>query len=592
MEANESITAALANSDPVSIGKWTFRADSLSLECLDNHVKLEPRVAYLLYYLVEKAGAPVSRAELMDGVWPGLVVGDEALTGAINKLRNAFGDDSHHPEVIKTIPKVGYQLIADVEFPDPEKARGASDPDLRSTASRSKELARSSRFPVWLRLTGRNLVILAAILILVGGIHVLDVAPQEPASTVEHLQRPDKPSIVVLPFINASNNQDYDYLSNGITDDLITDLSQLSGLFVIARQTSFQFKGKAISAREISKLLGVRYVLQGSVRRSGERFRVNVQLADGDTDGQIWANRYDGTLENVFDLQDSFTNQILTALAIQLSDRDRAHLARRDTLSSAAYDEFLKGWEHYWRFSRDDFAEAERHFRRALKLDPGYTRARAALALIYWQAWEQNWHANVGGPVWAGWVKARNALDGALDSPIPFAYAINAEMLLYNHEFDAAIAEANKAIELSHNDPDGRLVLARILSYTGDYRRAIELAESAQRLNPNYPAPYQTVLGKIYFDQKQYQRAADILDKAVRLNPRDPRPNIPLIATLGHLGKQELARQAIDRVSALQRLEKIRPLSIDSVKNQLPYREDANRLHLIDGLRKAGVREH
>ena len=194
---------------------------------------------------------------------------------------------------------------------------------------------------------------------------------------------PEKPSIAVLPFTNLSDNPEQTYFTDGITEDLITDLSKVAGLFVIARNSTFVYKGKAKDIRAVARTLGVRYVLEGSVRRSGAEVRVNAYLIDATTGGHVWADRFDGELKNIFAFQDKVTRNVVTALAVGLTKDDRERVARRGTGNVQAYDVFLKGWQHYLRQTPEDFRAAIVHFKKAVELDPQYGRAYAALAATY-----------------------------------------------------------------------------------------------------------------------------------------------------------------------------------------------------------------
>ncbi len=194
-----------------------------------------------------------------------------------------------------------------------------------------------------------------------------------------------------------------------MTEDLITDLSKVSGLFVIARNSSFSFKGRQVKVREVAEELGVRYVLEGSVRRAGDQVRINAQLIDATTGGHVWADRYDGTYDDVFALQDRMTEKIISALSLKLSPPEKVQLSKPDTASPEAYDEFLKGWELRWRVNPESFAHAEQHFKKALEYDPDYARAHAGLALLHMQIWPQSWHQDSGSPS-AGWHRAREHL--------------------------------------------------------------------------------------------------------------------------------------------------------------------------------------
>lgn len=574
MEANRQIAALLAASDPVTIGEWTFHADSLLLECSNDSVKLEPRVACLLYYLAENAGVPVSRAELTDHVWSGAVVGDEALTTAINKLRNAFGDDSHHPTVIKTIPKVGYQLIADVEF------LPCADGAPKSEPKTGKKYALAGFAVIGLLFATSPLFLLERTELTRDSISRVHPAPE----------LPDKPSIVVLPFINMGTDPSQEYFADGITEDLITDLSKIAGLFVIARNSSFAYKHKSVDVRQVARELGVSYVLKGSVRRSGDLVRINAQLINAISGGHIWADRYDGQLNDVFGLQDKVTSNIATVLSIRLTASDKERFTRNQTANAGAYDEYLKGWEQYRHFTRDSFRRAELHFRRALALDPNYSQAHAALALIYWEAALKRWHKNTSS-TFAGWVKARRELEKSMSNPTSLTHSLMSSMSLYNRRYDDAIAEAQRAIALNANSPDGYLALANALIFSGKTQEAIEMANKAIRLDPNYAAPYLSSLGLAHFDSKNYGEAADILRRSITINPKDQTPYLILIAAYGQSGEEEKALAILDQVNQFYQREYGRDFSIDWIRGQFPYQDKLDREFFLQGLRKGGVPE-
>ncbi len=565
MEADNNPSSAL-ESDPVNIGKWTFYPDKLHLECGDEEVKLEPRVAYLLYYLAKNAGTPVSRTDLMEQVWSGMVVGDEALTGAINKLRNAFGDDRHHPEVIKTIPKVGYQLIAKVGF---------------STSERSVS---KKGFPSRKQIAVIMLVTIC--LLLVASAYFLS----KPAEVRQELisggqilnPMPDRPSIVVLPFTNMSADAEQEYFADGMTNDLITDLSKLSKLFVIARNSSFSYKGKNVDVREIAQKLNIRYVLEGSVRRSGGAVRINAQLIDTETGGHLWAERYDGTLENIFALQDEITQKIVSALAIELTKDERDTLKRIDTDNHQAYEYFLKGRERFFRYSKDGMIEARDLFGRAIDLDPDFAHAYASLAWTYWFEFSNGWTHDPEGTLDRAETLATTAIN--LNSQLPVAYFVTSLVYRERRDYVKAVVEAEKAIRLDPNYANGRVALATVLYYTGRAEEGLEQIREAMKLEPHSTHNYLWHLGQAYFILNRYEEAIDAFEKGLQKNSTSERLRLWLAAAYAQTGQIDDASFELEEV-LLSNPE----LTRSRIADTYPFWYFGDLSNFLDALANAGL---
>ncbi|UHD15836.1 winged helix-turn-helix domain-containing tetratricopeptide repeat protein [Thiocapsa bogorovii] len=555
------------NSRSFFINEWQVDPGALRIASGGKELRLEPRVMRVLVYLAERPREVVSRQELEDHVWTGMVVGYDAVTNTITKLRKAFGDSSSEPRFIETIPKTGYRMIATVT---------PAEDDLREPPRETPSMpAQHSRSRWWM-----------AVPIVVVGLALTAFWWQFQPAT--RLPLPDEPSIAVMPFINTGNDPRQNYFIDGITEDLITDLSNVSGLFVIARNSSFAYKGKAVDVTQVAGELGVRFILQGSLRRDNEQVRINVRLMDGITGRNLWAERYDTELDDLFAVQDEVTRQITSALSVRLTQAERQHLTQRETLDPDSYDEFLKGWERYWRFSRDDFAVAEQHFKKALSIDPSNSRAHAGLALIYWQAWRQKWHENFGNPH-AGWTRARRELKLAMSNPTPLAHSTRSSMLLINRRYDEAIAEAEKAIQLNQNHAGGYLALADALSYSGRPEGAIEMARKGMRLDPNFVAPYLLVIGRAQFDMGLYEDAVESLERAVVVNPHERDAHIVLLAAYGYLGESDQAGRVLAALNEEHEAQALRPFTMDWLTNRWPYRRHVDRDHLLAGLDKAGV---
>jgi TolB-like protein/tetratricopeptide (TPR) repeat protein len=406
---------------------------------------------------------------------------------------------------------------------------------------------------------------------------------------------PDKPSIAVLPFTNLSDNPEQAYFADGMTEDLITDLSKVAGLFVIARNSTFVYKGKAKDIREVARTLGVRYVLEGSVRRSGAEVRVNAQLIDAATGGNVWADRYDGELKNIFDFQDKVTLNVVTALAVELTKDDRERVTRRGTGNPQAYDVFLKGWQHYLRQTPEDFRAAIVQFKKAVELDPEYGRAYAALAVTYWEAYTRYWDVALGfRRTHEARFQADQFLAKAMRDPTPLTHQVASAMLLHTHQHDEAIAEARRAIAGDPNDADGYVALANVLSFTGRASEALEQVERAIRLNPHYPPYYLYQLGLAKFGMKRLDEAATSLERALTLNRDDYWSQRLLLATYGLLGRRTDAAKLLETIKGNEKSEWLAvldPLTIRASTYWYPFAERADVERFAEGLRKAGVPE-
>ena len=397
---------------------------------------------------------------------------------------------------------------------------------------------------------------------------------------------PDKPSLAVLPFANMSGDPEQDYFADGMTDDLITDLSKVSGLFVIARNSTFTYKGKTVTIRQVAEELGVRYVLEGSVRRAGDQVRINAQLIDATTGGHVWAERYDGSLTDVFALQDKVTQNIVTALAVNLTEEERARRVSADTHSPEAYDAFLRGWAHYRLFTPEDLAKSVPYFEEAIRRDPNYGRAHAALATVYWESWLNDWVKSLGMSHTEAKTKTRRHLEEALKDPTPLAHRIAARMRITAERWDEAIAEAERAIALGANDPDGYVAMSKVLVRAGRPAEGLEFIETAMRLDPQTDYLYR--LGEAQFHLERYDEASATLLRAAKRNPGVALNFFLLAAAYGQLGRDEEAESAIETFNKMRAKAGEHLMSLADIGGWR-FKFSADRERLRDGLRKAGL---
>ncbi|MCH7931603.1 MAG: tetratricopeptide repeat protein, partial [Proteobacteria bacterium] len=378
-----------------------------------------------------------------------------------------------------------------------------------------------------------------------------------------------------------------------MTDDLITDLAKISGLFVIARNSTFAYKGAAVDVKRVARELGVRYVLEGSVRRAGDQVRINAQLIDATTGGHVWAERYDGSLTDVFALQDKVVGQIVTAMAVNLTSAESAQKGQAETAVPQAYDALLQGWDHYRRQTPEDYAKAISFFEKAIELDPNYSRAYAGLAAIYWNAYDLSWDVHLGIEYQAI-DRAKQYLAKALEHPTSDTYGVSADMLVGRGRNDEALAEINRAIALAPNDAGNYISRAWILIALGQAEEAEEDARLAVRLDPAYHGNLR-ILGRALFHQQRFEEAAEILERAVSRQPDYEYAYKLLAAVYGHLGRMEDAKAAVEKYNEIVTKTIGDPLTLQSVETFWGggwYDFDKTYLRqFVEGLRKAGVPE-
>ena len=407
---------------------------------------------------------------------------------------------------------------------------------------------------------------------------------------------PDKPSIAVLPFVNMSDDPEQEYFSDGMTEDLITDLSKISDLFVVGRNSTFAYKGKTIMIRQVAEDLGVRYILEGSVRKAGKRVRVNSQLTDATTGQNLWAERYDGKLDDIFDLQDKINQKIMSALKINLTVGEQEQLARKETDNVDVYDNFLQGLEHYRRNTPDDWAKAVPYLKAAIKLDPNYGRAYALLAHIYDHAAVEYLFGLVSSAQWASalgvsYQEAQELADKYLqlakNNPTSLYHWLASRISLENHWHEAAIAEAELALDFEPNNPDILVQMAKILVYAAKPEEALKYANKAMRMDPNYSNPdYFWSSGMAYFTMEKLEEALALFEEAHKRNSQDRWYAFPVAVTYAHLGRKQEARKAITESTA----GFYRPMTVATLMLYMPFKDKETAYRFADGLRKAGMK--
>lgn len=391
---------------------------------------------------------------------------------------------------------------------------------------------------------------------------------------------PDKPSIVVLPFTNMSSDPEQEYFSDGVSEDIITELSKVSALFVIARNSAFTYKSRAVDVRDACRELGVRFALEGSIRKAGNRVRITAQLLDGTTGGHLWAERYDRELTDIFEVQDDVTREIVSALAPKLSNRSAT--AREPTQDFEAYDSLLRGREQWWRLSRQSNIEARQMFEHAVGLDAKFARAWAWLAATHLLDAVNQWSDSVEDSVLRHKEFATRAV--ALDGEDAFARLQMGMAYVTSREHDLAIAEGEKSIALDPNFAHARYDLAWFLHCAGRSEEALAMLDEAVRLDPHFSDVYLHLRALCFFQLKEYEKAVDALNRRLTRRPDSDISNVLLAACYGHLGR------ASEGQNAWRTALKYNPdYSLEHKRRVLPYKDAADFEHLKSGLKNAGA---
>jgi adenylate cyclase len=404
-------------------------------------------------------------------------------------------------------------------------------------------------------------------------------ASQAPRPT---LALPDKPSIAVLAFNNMSGDPEQEYFSDGISEDIITDLSKLSEVHVIARNSSFTYKGKSVDVKQVGRDLGVRYVLEGSVRKAGNRVRVTGQLIDVASGAHIWAERFDRDLTDIFAVQDELTREIISALKVKLTPEKKDRLARKNTIDPEAYDLFLRGRERAWLNTRSGNIEARHLLGRAVTINPDFAAAHAFIGFTQVNDYVNGWAEVPERSLQAGLENARLAVD--MDEAEPQGHYALAVALFFHRETDRALAEARRSVALAPNFAQGHHTIARMLTFSGDAAGAINTIDAYMQLDPLYPDMALYFLAEARFALGQFEEAVTALKQRHGRNPDSATSYALLASCYGHLGR------IAESQAAWAEVMRIAPdFSIERQRRTLPYKNPDDFERRVEGMRKAGL---
>ena len=738
-------TDAVFRDEPFALGECRVDPESNSVTRGDTVLRLEPKAMQVLVYLAARAGRVVSRIDLEDSIWAGTVVGPDALTNTIIKLRKALGDDARSARYIETIPKTGYRLIAPVqidaeeadkpplerklaailyadvagysrltgedeerthrtlsarldlfaevinshkgsvvhyagdavlaEFETVTEALGAAVEVQREFRAReetangdspiqfrvginigevivdrddiygdgvnvaarlegladpggicvseSVRAAIGNKLPLDYEFLGeksvKNIVepvrayrvnfypssgaatprvrrivttitLAAAIGVIAVSAHVLwqRGAPtvDSGGSTASRVPATDdKPAIAVLPFANVNVNPQDEYFADGMTDDLITDLSKISGLYVIARNSVFTYKNRAINVSEIGRELGAQYILEGSIRRAEDRVRINVQLIDSGTGRHLWAERFDQRYQEFFSLQNDVVRQVVSQVAVTLTDTELNRIERPPTASLEAYDYYLRAEQAGYFGDSVDMRNTMSLYEKAISLDPEFAEAYAGLARAAVEIWRQDRSELMPGATARAraYETAERAL--AIDPANGRAYSVLAVLQLAQGHHDAAVASARKAVALGPGAAEAYLDLGLVLAFSGESKHGVAAIETALRLNPK-PTPEALLYsGIVFFMDRQNERAIEAFSGARAARPHSEVLWTYLAAAHAELGQIAEARAAVDALS------EIFPMAgLEYYKTLYSYvRRPEDLQRLMDGLKAAGL---
>ncbi|MGO8762677.1 MAG: adenylate/guanylate cyclase domain-containing protein [Desulfobaccales bacterium] len=501
------------------------------------------------------------------------------ITARIEKLAGGGGiciSGTAYDQVGKKLP-LGYEYLGEQEVKNIEKPvrvyRVLMEPEAAGKVIGEKAARLKPR--AWVALPVAVLFLGVAALIMWNFYGRSDPGKKQP------LPLPEKASIAVLPFTNLSGDPDQGYFSDGLTNDLITDLSRFRELFVIASNTVFTYKGRAVKIKELGQELGVRYVLEGSVQKMDKKVRVNAQLIDAITGEHLWAERYDRDLKDLFAIQNEIIQSIVTRLAVKIDEAEQARAIRKKTESLDAYDYKLRGMEYFFREERSQNKQARQLFERAIKLDPHYASAYVALALTYFDDAIYGWTEFPNQALQQAHDLALKALE--IDKSNAEAHAVLGRVYISQEQYDLAISELQQAIDSNPNDAQSYRFLGSGMLYLGRTEEAIRLLEASLRFDRNTSPGTFMNLGLAYYLKGRYEDSLSLLKRGLARKPDFLGSHIALAAAYSQLGHSE---EAASEAASVLRLDPFFELeSYGTV-----FRNPADRSAIIDGLRKAGLK--
>jgi TolB-like protein len=504
-------------------------------------VAVGPQVFDLLLYLVQNRERVVSKDNLLDAVWSGRIVSESTLTSHINAVRKAIGDSGEEQHLVKTVPRKGFRFVGDVVEAQPSDALPRADAEAQA-------------------------------------------AHGEP---LPPLSLPDRPSIAVLPFQNLSGDPEQDYFADGVVEDITTALSRIRWLFVIARNSSFTFRGRGIDVKQVGRELGVRYVLEGSLRKAADRVRITGQLIDADTGAHLWAERFEGTLDDIFELQDQIAASVAGAIAPQVELAEIERAKRKPPASLNAYDCYLRATAHLHRGSRDAIEEALPLFKKAIELDPEFASAHGMAAWCYFWRKVNGWTEDRARETEDGARLARRAVELGRDDAVALTRGGHALAHLTG-DLDGGIALIDRALVLNPNLAAAWFLGGYLRVWHGEPEGAIEHFRRAMRLSPRDSETYRMQAGVAiaHLFAGRFDDASSWSEEAYRNLPSFLMAASIIASSHALAGRPEEAGRAMDEVRRLDPR-----LRVSNLRDWLPIHGPDHLATFAEGLRKAGLPE-
>jgi len=497
-------------------------------------IAIQPQAFDLLTYLVRNRDRVVSKDDLLTALWGGRIVADSTLATHINAVRRAIGDSGEEQSLIRTFARKGFRFVGMVQL-----LPCAGEQPAPSTVATNSPL------------------------------------PAAPRS--------ERPVIAVLPFVNMSDEPGQEYFSDGISEDIITALSKLRWFFVIARNSSFSYKGRAVLIKELAEELGVDYVVEGSVRKDRERVRITAQLIDVATGSHLWAERYDRDLAGIFAMQDEITEAIVATIEPQLYAAENFRAQRKAPENLDAWNLVMRALRHFWRMSREDNLAAQKLLEQAIAIEPDYAQALAVLGVSLMFGVQMGWEAAATVTP----IAERTALAAVrADGEDPWAHFALAMAYSYAGSIEDILAEYETALRLNPNFSLAQAGYALVLPWVGRGRESAAAADRAIRLSPrdSFSAIYYAVAGYAAFVQRDYGAAIRLCREGIRQRNDFVAGYRVITAAAGMAGDTELAK------SMLKEFRRLHPnVSLAWVRSWLPVRDPGEREHFLEGLRRAGL---